>query len=78
MCCGKKRAALAAQQRGLAPAGQADAEAFIAYRYTGHSALVTTGTVTGQIYRFVSKGAVQLVHPRDAGSLEEVPGLERI
>ena len=78
MCCGKKRAALAAQGRSLAPAPQADAEALIAYRYTGHSALVATGTATGQIYRFASKGAVQLVHPRDAVSLEEVPGVARM
>lgn len=77
MCCGKKRATLAATT-GTAQRLLGHDTTHFAFRYIGDTALTTVGMNTGKIYRFASKGAVQMVHSKDAVTMLEVPNLVQV
>jgi len=76
MCCGKKRATLLATElKGTVLEGKVSDGDVLAFRYTGTTSLTTVGKVSGRIYRFPVKGAVQMIHAQDAVGLQEVPNL---
>jgi hypothetical protein len=90
MCCGHKRAALAAPgmasrsgsapARSLAPAWPAPmpAPADAHFEYTGATAMVAQGPVTRRVYRFAHPQARVAVDARDAQALARITTLRRV
>jgi len=78
MCCGKKRATLATQSRGMAQPSRGPEPEMLAFQYVGDTSLTATGSITGKTYRFAAKGAIQLVHRQDASRLRDVPNLIQV
>ena len=78
-CCGNKRAALApasapgASRRQAAKAVSPDRDqkmwADLQLEHQGAGTLTLIGSLTGRMYRWSGKGAVQAVDYRDAGGL---------
>jgi hypothetical protein len=68
-CCGNRRA--------LAKNVSADG-AWIEYQAVGRGGLSVYGPVTRHHYRFSGPGARVAVDPRDARSIDRVPGLRRV
>lgn len=48
------------------------------FEYLGKTGLTVLGPLSRKRYRFNGNGAVVLVDPRDAASLDAVPGLRRL
>jgi hypothetical protein len=70
-CCGRQRAAMAAQ-----PTGGIEESEPVWLSYAGVRAIVVKGPATGHVYRFVP-GRWLRVHGSDAGSMREIPGLKK-
>lgn len=78
-CCGKHRQQLTAQQRPAArPDRQPAIPARVVFEYSGKTAMVVTGPISGSRYRFDRPGARLAVDPLDRRSLAAVPHLRQI
>lgn len=89
MCCGNNRAAARAASNasnatpgadGNARAGGGDAPSFppvstIMFEYRGSGEASVRGPVSGQLYRFLRRGARVRVDPRDRPGLAAMPTL---
>ena len=84
MCnCGNKRESFSAQSLGATKNGSIKKQEEkmwpdVNFVYTGQSALLATGNITGKVYRFSSPGDKQLIDYRDAPSMMKVPVLKRV
>jgi hypothetical protein len=83
-CCGKARAQFAGQSTGTSRSGppprpQTSAPPpKVVFQYSGSTAMVAIGPVSGTRYRFDGPGARVTVDPRDRRFLANVPKLSQI
>jgi hypothetical protein len=84
-CCGNKRAQFLTQsawarQTGppTRPRAQAVTPPKVVFQYTGKTAMVVIGPISGRRYRFDSQGTRVEVDPKDRRSLSAVPKLRQV
>jgi len=84
-CCGNKRAQFLAQSAWVRQTGpptrprpQSVMPPNVVFQYTGKTAMVVIGAISGKRYRFVREGARVEVDPKDRRSLSAVPKLRQV
>jgi hypothetical protein len=84
-CCGKKREQFLAQGATSSPLGlparphpQFAQPPKVVFQYSGRTAMVVIGPISGTRYRFQGPGGRVEVDPRDRRSLAVVPNLRQV
>ena len=82
MCCGNKRKQLIKEQQhsNMPVADNTPARMWddVPFQYSGQSAIMVTGLVTGKRYRFNQYGDVEIVDYRDASSMMGINALQKV